>query len=135
MTKKTFKEFYSNTQGKDLDELRVMSRIQRRKLARRMKKLAKSATFKMKVARSKLRILPPEKLLVKAKKLAKKKVLDRFYPNYKDMSIARKVSIDQILASKYGGLIAKLSKRLLVPLRKMEKEKVKRARLAKQAKK
>ena len=51
------------------------------------------------------------------------------------MSIARKVSIDQILASKYGGLIAKLSKRLLVPLRKMEKEKVKRARLAKQAKK
>ena len=39
MTKKTFKEFYSNTQGKDLDELRVMSRLQRRKLARRMKKL------------------------------------------------------------------------------------------------
>ena len=59
----------------------------------------------------------------------------KHYPNYKDFSIARRAQTDQMIQQKHGGLIAKLSKRLLVPLRKMEKEKVKRARLAKQAKK
>ena len=59
MTKKTFKEFYSNTQEKDLDEFRVLSKAARKKMAIRMKKLAKSAAFKTKVARSKFKVADP----------------------------------------------------------------------------
>ena len=122
MTKKTFKELYSSVSNeKDLEEFRLISRQQRIKMARRMKKLAKSAAFKMKVKRSKLRVADPAKLQVKARKAAKKKVVDRFYPNYKDFSIARRAQTDQMIQQKYGGLIAKLSKKLVIPLKKKEK--------------
>ncbi len=43
---KTFKELV-----KDIQELRVVNMIQRRKLARRMARLAKSSAFKHKKAR------------------------------------------------------------------------------------
>ena len=136
MTKKTFKEIYSSVNNKkDLEEFKLISRQQRIKMARRMKKLAKSAAFKMKVKRSKLRVADPAKLKVKARKAAKKKVVDRFYPNYKDFSIARRAQTDQMIQQKHGGLIAKLSKKLVIPLKKKEKEKVKAARLARQEKK
>jgi len=136
MTKKTFKEIYSPKDSeKDLEEFRLISRQQRIKQARRMKKLAKSAAFKTKVKRSKLRVADPAKLQVKARKAAKKKVVDRFYPNYNEFSIARRAQTDQIIQQKYGGLIAKLSKRLLIPMKKKEIEKVKQARLARQEKK
>ena len=129
MTKKTFKEIYSSVNNKkDLEEFKLISRHQRIKMGRRMKKLAKSAAFKMKVKRSKLRVADPAKLQVKARKAAKKKVVDRFYPNYKDFSIARRAQTDQMIQQKHGGLIAKLSKKLVIPLKKKEKEKVKAAR-------
>ncbi len=136
MTKKTFKELYFSVNNKnDLEEFRLISRQQRIKQARRMKKLAKSAAFKMKVKRSKLRVADPAKLQMKTRKAAKKKVVDRFYPNYSDFSITRRAQTDQIIQQKYGGLIAKLSKKLLIPMKKKEMEKVKAARLAKQEKK
>ena len=40
-----------------------------------------------------------------------------------------------MIQQKHGGLIAKLSKKLVIPLKKKEKEKVKAARLARQEKK
>ena len=123
----TFKELYSN-----LEELKKVNLAQRRKQAIRMAKLAKTAAFKKKVERSKLRVASPEKIKTKATKLAKKKVLDKFYPNYKDMPIAQRVKVDQMVNQKYGGMINKIAMKSVKVVKKNELLKVKQARLSKQ---
>ena len=123
----TFKELYSS-----LEEIKKVDLKQRRKMAIRMKKLAKTAAFKKKVERSKLRVASPEKIRVKAAKLAKKKVLDKFYPQYKEMPVQQRVKIDQMVAAKYGGMINKIATRSVKVVKKNELLKVKQARLSKQ---
>ena len=123
----TFKELYSN-----LDELKKVNLAQRRKQAIRMAKLAKSSAFKKKVERSKLRVASPEKIKVKAAKLAKQKVLDKFYPQYKDMPLAQRVKVDQIVNQRYGGMINKIATKSVKVVKKKELDKVKQARLSKQ---
>ena len=112
----------------ELSEFRVINKAQRRKIALRMKRLTKSAAFKKKVARSKFRIASPEKQKVKAAKLAKQKVIDKFYPKYKEMGLQQRVKTDQLIQQKYGGMIAKLTVKLMKVVRAKEKEKVKKAR-------
>ena len=124
----TFSELYSH-----MNELKKVNLAQRRKQAIRMKKLAKSAAFKKKVERSKLRVASPEKIRVKAQKLAKKKVLDKYYPNYQDMPMMQKIKIDAIVAQKYGGMINKIATKSLKVVKKNELQKVKDARDAKDA--
>ena len=97
----------------------------------RMKRMAKSSSFKAKKARNKLRIASPEKILMKARKLAKQKILDRFYKKYKEMGLQQRVKIDQIIAMKYGGLIDKIAKKSVIKIKKKEVQKVKDARAAK----
>tara|TARA_A100000164_G_scaffold313702_1_gene292610 strand:- start:70 stop:450 length:381 start_codon:yes stop_codon:yes gene_type:complete len=120
---KTFLELYS-----DLSELKKVNLAQRRKQAIRMKKMAQSSAFKKKVERSKLRVASPEKIRVKAQKLAKQKILDKFYPKYKDMPIAQRVKIDAIVAQKYGGMINKIATKSVKTIKAKEIEKVKTAR-------
>ena len=123
----TFKELYSN-----LDELKKVNLAQRRKQAIRMAKLAKSSAFKKKKERAQLRVASPEKIKVKAAKLAKQKVLDKFYPQYKDMPLAQRVKVDQIVNQKYGGMINKIATKSVKVVKKKELDKVKQARLSKQ---
>ena len=123
----TFKELYSN-----LEEIKKVDLKQRRKMAIRMKKLAKTASFKKKVERSKLRVASPEKIRVKAAKLAKKKVVDKFYPNYNSMPIQQRVKVDQIISQKYGGMINKIAMKAVKVVKKNELQKVKDARQSKQ---
>ena len=123
----TFSELYSN-----LDELKKVNIAQRRKQAIRMKKLTQTSAFKKKVERSKLRVASPEKIRVKAQKLAKQKVLDKYFPKYKEMPIAQRVKIDAIVAQKYGGMINKIATRSVKVVKKKELEKVKQARMRKQ---
>ena len=123
----TFKELYSN-----LEEIKKVDLKQRRKMAIRMKKLANTASFKKKVERSKLRVASPEKIRVKAAKLAKKKVVDKFYPNYNSMPIQQRVKVDQIISQKYGGMINKIAMKSVKVVKKNELLKVKQARLSKQ---
>ena len=123
----TFLELYSN-----LDELKKVNIAQRRKQAIRMKKLTQTSAFKKKVERSKLRVASPEKIRVKAQKLAKQKVLDKYFPKYKEMPIAQRVKIDAIVAQKYGGMINKIATRSVVTVKKNELKKVKQAKQAKQ---
>ena len=123
----TFKELYSN-----LEELKKVNLAQRRKQAIRMAKLAKTAAFKKKVERSKLRVASPEKIKTKATKLAKKKVLDKFYPNYKDMPIAQRVKVDQMVNQRYGAMINKIAMKSVKVVKKNELQKVKDARQSKQ---
>ena len=123
---KEFKDYYNG----ELHEFRVINKAQRRKIALRMKRLTKSAAFKKKVARSKFRIASPEKQKVKAAKLAKQKVIDKFYPKYKEMGLQQRVKTDQLIQQKYGGMIAKLTTKLMKVVKAKEKEKVKKAREA-----
>ena len=122
----TFKEL-----AVTLEAVRVVNMVQRRKMARRMARLAKSSAFKNKVARAKLRVASPAKIAIKARKLAKKKILNKFYPNYNKLAPMAKIKIDQKVASKYGGAIDKIAKRALVKVKKNELIKVKKARAAK----
>ena len=115
----------------EISEFRVISKAQRRKMGIRMKRMAKSAVHKMKVAKSKLRIASPEKQKMKAHKMAKKKILDKFYPKYKDMPLAQRVQIDQKIAAKHSALINKLTKKNMRVVKKKEVQKVKKARAAK----
>ena len=123
----TFSELYS-----DINELKKVNLAQRRKQARRMAKITKTAAFKRKVELSKRRVASPEKIKVKAAKLAKKKVLDKLYPQYKDMPVQQRVKIDQMVAAKYGGMINKIATRSVKVVKKKELEKVKQARMRKQ---
>ena len=112
----------------ELSEFRVISKAQRRKIALCMKRLTKSAAFKKKVEKSKLRVANPAKQKVKAAKLAKQKVIDKYYPKYKEMGLAQRVKTDQLIQQKYGGMIAKLTVKLMKVVKAKEKEKVKKAR-------
>ena len=119
----TFSELYSQ-----IDEFKVINKAQRKKMALRMKKITQSSAFKKKVEKSKLKVASPEKIKVKAAKLAKQKVLDKFYPNYKEMAVAQRVKIDQIVAQKYGGMINKIAMKSIKVVKKKEIEKVRTAR-------
>ena len=123
---KTFLDKYD-----ELSEFRVISKAQRKKMGLRMKRMAKSSAMKAKKARNKLRIASPEKILMKARKLAKQKVLDKFFKNYKTMGLQQRVKVDQIIAMKYGGFIDKVSKKMVKVVKKKEILKVKDAKAAK----
>ena len=123
---KQFKDYYNG----ELSEFKVISKAQRRKMALRLKKLVKSSAFKKKVQKSKLRIANPAKQRVKAAKMAKQKVIDKYYPKYKEMGLAQRVKTDQIIQTKYGGMIAKLTMKLGKVVKKKELAKVKKAREA-----
>ena len=125
---KQFKDFYNG----ELSEFKVISKAQRKKMALRLKKLTKSAAFKKKVEKSKLRVASPAKQRVKAAKMAKQTVIDKFYPKYKELGLAQRVKVDQLIQQKYGGMIAKLTMKNMKIVKKKEMEKVKKARQAKQ---
>ena len=119
----TFLELYSN-----VNELKKVNLGQRKKMAIRMKKMAQSSAFKTKVAKSKLKVASPEKIKVKAQKLAKKAVLKKFYPKYDDMPVAQRIKVDQILSAKYGGMINKIAQKSVKTVKAKEIEKVRTAR-------
>ena len=123
---KQFKDYYNG----ELSEFKVINKAQRRKMALRMKKLTKSAAFKKKVEKSKLRIANPAKQRVKAAKMAKQKVIDKYYPKYKEMGLAQRVKVDQLIQTRYSGMISKLTMKLGKVVKAKELEKVKKAREA-----
>jgi len=123
---KQFKDYYNG----ELSEFKVINKAQRKKMAIRMKKLTKSASFKKKVEKSKLRIANPAKQRVKAAKMAKQKVIDKYYPNYKEMGLAQRMKTDQMIQAKYSGMITGLTKKLAKVVKAKELEKVKKAREA-----
>ena len=75
-----------------------------------MQKLAKSSAFQAKKARSMKRMPDAAKLMVQAKRAAKKIIVNKFYPKYNEMSMMAKVKIDQVIATKYGAMIDKIAK-------------------------
>ena len=116
---KTFSEFINE---------RVMSVQQRKKAARRMAKMAKSSAMQAKKKKAMLRMRNPAKLAQVARKAAIKSFRDKFYPSYDSMGLQQRVKVDQILMAKYGKKIDKISKKMVVVLKKKELERVKAAR-------
>jgi len=117
---KTFLELYEG----------VVSVTQRKKLARRMAKLQRSPAFQAKKKRNALRMRDPAKLLMIARKKLIQKYRDKFYPNYKNQPVQRRVLIDKQIMQKYGKKIDKFSKRAAMKLKANEVERIKKAREA-----
>ena len=107
---------------------RTVNVVQRRKQARRMARLAKSASFKMKKKRSALRRRSPEKISILARKQAIKMFRDKFYPGYNNMAFAQRVKVDQMLMQKHGTRIDKVAKKKALILKKGESERISKAR-------
>ena len=117
---KTFKDFYEA----------VASVVQRKKLQRRMAKMAKSPVIQMKKKRAALRMRNPAKINILARKKTIQKFRDKFYPSYKEMSLQQKVKVDQMVMQKYGVKIDKISKKVAKQLQKQEVERIKKAKKA-----
>ena len=113
---------------KGVKKFRVVSKAARRKIALRMKRLVKTAGFKKKVERSKRKIASFAKQKVKAAKLAKQFVLNKYFPTYKSMGLPQRVKTDQKIQQRYSGMIAKLTIKKMKEVKKKEIEKVKKSR-------
>ncbi len=123
---KKFKELRSEVD--ELTEFRFIDKAQRKKMKIRMQKLAKSGAFQAKKARARLRMPDAAKLMVQAKRAAKKIIVNKFYPKYNEMSMMAKVKIDQVIATKYGAMIDKMAKKQLPKLKKAAMARVKSAK-------
>ena len=104
--------------------------VQRRKMARRMSKMAKSKSFQFKKKKAALKMRNPAKLQVVARKKVVQTFRDKFYPGYKDMSVQQRVKIDQIIMAKYGQKIDKISKKLTIKLKGQEASRIAKAKEA-----
>ena len=117
---KTFKDFYEA----------VASVVQRKKMQRRMAKMAKSPVIQLKKQRAKLKMRSPAKLAILARKKTIQSFRDKFYPGYGEMSLQQRVKVDQMVMQKYGKKIDKISKKAAKILQKQEVERVKKAKEA-----
>ena len=123
---KNFTELYEGLKKVDV--------VQRKKQARRMAKMAKSASFQMKKKKASLRMRDSAKLATAARKQVIKSFRNKFYPNYDQMGLQQRVKVDQQLNQKYGKKMDKMTKKAVMKLKKLEVERVKKARAAAQGK-
>ena len=107
---------------------KLVNVAQRKKQARRMAKLARSPAFQFKKKKAMLKMRNPAKLHMAARKKTIQIFRDKFYPSYGDMSLQQKVKIDQLIMVKYGKKIDKISKKMAMKLKKLEIERIKKAR-------
>ena len=114
---KTFKELFE-----------VMSVQTRKKMGRRMAKLAKSPAFQFKKKKAMMKMRNPAKLHMAARKKTIQIFRDKFYPSYDEMPLQQKVIVDQRIMAKYGSKIDKISKKVAMKLKKQELERIKQAR-------
>ena len=114
---KNFRDF------SNLDE-KVVNVVQRKKLARRMSKLAKSSAFQAKKKRTLMRIRSSAKLLSAAKKKTVMAFRLKLYPGYKDMAMPQKVKADQVVLQRFGPKIDKISQKLAKKLKTKEVERI-----------
>ena len=105
-----------------------MSVQTRKKMGRRMAKLAKSPAFQFKKKKALLKMRNPAKLHLAARKKTIQLYRDKFYPSYEEMPIQQKVMVDQKIMAKYGSKIDKISKKVAMKLKKQELERIKQAR-------
>jgi hypothetical protein len=108
----------------------VASVVQRKKMQRRMAKMAKSPVIQLKKQRARLKMRSPAKLAILARKKTIQSFRDKFYPGYGEMSLQQRVKVDQMVMQKYGKKIDKISKKVAKQLQKSEVERIKKAKEA-----
>ena len=123
---KAFKQLRSEVD--ELSEFRFIDKAQRKKMKIRMQRLAKSSAFQAKKARAMTRMPDAAKLMVQAKRAAKKIILKKFYPKYNELSMIAKIKIDQVIATKYGTMIDKIAKKQIPKMKKAAMLRVKAAK-------
>ena len=128
---KAFKQLRSEVD--ELSEFRFIDKAQRKKMKIRMQRLAKSSAFQAKKARAMKRMPDAGKLMVQAKRAAKKIILKKFYPKYNELSMIAKIKIDQVIATKYGTMIDKIAKKQIPKMKKAAMLRVKAAKEKKDA--
>ena len=133
--KKTFKKLYKDVKKSLNKGLKKVDVVQLKKLARRMSKLAKSKSFQFKKKKSALKMRDTAKLQAVARKQVIKSFRNKFYPNYDQMGLQQRVAVDQKLGQRYGNKMDKMTKKAVMKLKKLEVERVKKARAAAQGKK
>ena len=106
----------------------VMSVQTRKKMGRRMAKLAKSPAFQFKKKKAMMKMRNPAELHMAARKKTIQNYRDKFYPSYDEMSLQQRVKVDQLIMAKYGSKIDKISKKVAMKLKKVELERIKQAR-------
>ena len=87
--------------------------LQRRKLGRRMRMLARKSSTKMKKKRMRTKRRSPDALMAIAKRQAKMLVIKRSLGpeiNYKELPIQKRIQIDQNITSKKRAVIDKISR-------------------------
>ena len=115
---KNFRELYTE----------VMSVVTRKKMSKRMAKLARSPAVKMKKARTRLKVRSTAKLAIVARKQALKTIKLKYYPTYDEMPMAQRIKVDQKIQQKYGKIIDKMVKKKMTALKSSEVARVAKAK-------
>ncbi|HIC82777.1 MAG TPA: hypothetical protein EYO99_00310 [Candidatus Marinimicrobia bacterium] len=98
----------------------------RRKMARRMSRLAKRSDIKMKKKRALRKRAGISKLQKRARKKAKMAVIKKFsgQADYSELSLQQRMMLDKRIVQKKQALINKIAKKMIPQLRKKESERI-----------
>jgi len=109
----------------------VMSVSTRKKMSKRMAKLARSPAVKAKKARTRLKVRNTAQLTIVARKQALKTIKLKYYPTYDEMPMAQRIKVDQKIQQKYGKAIDKIVRKKMTALKSSEVVRVAKAKEAK----
>ena len=132
---KPLTELYTEVNSIDEKQTPAQAMQTRRKMARRMKLLARKASVKMKKQRMLTRRRSRDALRRSAQRQAKQMVIKRALGNvdYKELPIQKRIQIDQKIVAKKRKVIDKIAKKLLLKIKAKEPARVKAAKAAKKA--
>ena len=127
---KTLTELYTEVNSVDEKQSPAQQMQTRRKMARRMKILAKRTSTKMKKKRMKTRRRSDDALKNIAAKQAKMAVIKRSMGNvdYKELPLQKRIQIDQKIVAKKRKVIDKIAKKLLRGLKAGESKRIAKAK-------
>ena len=125
---KTLNELYTEVNSFDEKQTPAQAMMTRKKMARRMKLLARKPSVKIAKKRSLLRRRSPEKLQKSAQSQAKMMVIKRSLGNvkYSELPLQKRIKIDQTIVAKKRKVIDKIAKKVLLKLKAGETKRVKK---------
>ena len=125
---KSLNELYSEVNSFDEKQTPAQAMMTRKKMARRMKLLARKPSVKIAKKRSLLRRRSPEKLQKSAQRQAKMMVIKRSLGNvkYSELPLQKRIKIDQTIVAKKRKVIDKIAKKVLLKLKAGETKRVKK---------
>ena len=129
---KTLTELYTEVNSVDEKQTPAQAMQTRRKMARRMKLLARRTSTKIKKKRMRTRRRGDDALQKIAQRQAKMAVIKRSMGNvdYKELPLQKRIQIDQKIVAKKRKVIDKIAKKLLRGLKAGESKRIAKAKEA-----